>query len=76
MYIETISTCDSITPEGVGNPFTNRDISRSACEPAKKVVTIAAIFLRAIGRGQSPRRGAAYDMAAAWAGARDGHELR
>ena len=72
MYIETMSTCDSITPDGVGNPLTNRDTSRSAWEPGKNVVTIAAIFLRGIWRDESPRQGAAYDMAVAWAGARDG----
>ena len=76
MYIETMSTFDSMTPDGVGNPLTNRDISRSACEPGKKVVTIAAIFLRGIGRDESPRQGAAYDMAVDRASARDGHELR
>ena len=56
MYMETISTCDSTSPEGVGNPVTNRDTSRLAWEPSKYVVTIAAIFLRAIGLTVSSSR--------------------
>ena len=62
MYIETTSTFGWITPDGVGNPFTKRETRRSAWEPGKNVVTMAAIFLRDIGPAGLLR--GAYHMAA------------
>ena len=76
MYIETTSTCDSTCPEGVGNPFTNRETSRSAWEPLKNVVTIAAIFLRAMRRDRPPQQDAVYDMAAVRVWARGGYRWK
>ena len=49
MYIETTSTFGAIKPGPVGKPFTKRETRRSAWEPGKNVVTMAAIFLRGIG---------------------------